>query len=175
VSGANGSLEGPKSDSVVAIPQAPVAGLKVQYKVGNIEPSTNAIRPLLQLVNTGAASVPLSEVTIRYWFTNDGSAGANYWCDWAQLGTANLAGTVRTVSPARVGADRYLEISFKTTAGSLAAGASTGEIQSRFSKSDWTNFSQTNDASFDASRTSYADWTKVTVYRNGTLVWGTEP
>ena len=40
---------------------------------------------------------------------------------------------------------------------------------------DWTNYTQTNDYSFDATKTSYADWTKVTLYRNGVLVWGVEP
>src|SRR5262249_27454903 len=32
-----------------------------------------------------------------------------------------------------------------------------------------------NDYSYDATKTSFADWTKVTLYRNGTLVWGAEP
>ena len=32
-----------------------------------------------------------------------------------------------------------------------------------------------NDYSFDVTKTVYADWTKVTLYRNGVLIWGTEP
>jgi endoglucanase len=36
-------------------------------------------------------------------------------------------------------------------------------------------FTQTNDYSFGAGATQYADWNDVTVYRNGTLVWGVEP
>ena len=166
----------PVSASVSAKPTAPTAGLKAQYKAGNVATSTNGIRPLLQIVNTGTTSVALSQVTVRYWFTNDGSQATTYWCDWAQIGQTNLSGTVKTVSPARTGADRYLEIAFKTTAGNLAAGASTGEIQSRFSKSDWSNYTQTNDASYDPTKaTSYVDWNRVTVYVNGTLVWGLEP
>ena len=31
------------------------------------------------------------------------------------------------------------------------------------------------DYSYDAAKTVFADWTHVTLYRNGTLVWGTEP
>jgi len=165
----------PASDSVRATPRAQVGGLKVQYKVGVADASTNAIKPFLQVVNTGTTAIPLSEVTVRYWFTNDGGQTSTYWCDWAQIGSANLMGTIRTVSPAKPTADRYLEISFKTTAGNLAAGASTGEIQNRFSKSDWTRFTQGNDASFDATKSAYVDYNKVTVYRNGVLVWGVEP
>ncbi|HQF54792.1 MAG TPA: cellulose binding domain-containing protein [Fibrobacteria bacterium] len=163
------------SDSVLASPKAPVANIKAQYRAGNGQASTNGIQPILKLVNTGSTSIPLSEITVRYWFTNDGRASVNYWCDWAQVGAANLTGTVKAVSPARSGADRYLEVAFKASAGSIAAGGTSGEIQNRFSKSDWTNFTQTNDASFDATKTAFADWNKVTVYRNGVLVWGVEP
>jgi len=168
--------DAPVSASVVATPTAPTANLKAVYKAGTVGATTNGIRPLLQIVNSGTTPVALSKVTARYWFTNNGTQAVTYWCDWAQIGQTNLTGTVKTVSPARAGADRYLEIAFKTSAGNLAAGASTGEIQSRFSKSDWTNFTQTDDYSYDATKaTSYADWNRVTVYVDGALVWGVEP
>jgi len=57
----------------------------------------------------------------------------------------------------------------------LAAGGRSGEIQTRFSKSDWANYSETGDYSYDPTKTAFADWSKVTLYRNGVLVWGTEP
>lgn len=162
-----------------ATPTAPptsMVGLKAQYKNGSVGTTSNGIRPLLQVVNTGTTSVALSQVTVRYWFTKDGATAQSYWCDWAKVGQANVVGAFKTVAPARPNADGYLELSFKTAAGSLAPGAGTGEIQSRFSKSDWSNYTQTNDASYDATKANaYADWNKVTVYVNGTLVWGVEP
>ncbi len=166
----------PSSVVVTAKPLAFTASLKALYKAGTVGTSTNGIRPLLQLVNTGSSAVALSRVTMRYWFTNNGSQAASYWCDWAQIGNSNLTGTVKSISPARTGADRYLGVAFKTSAGNLAAGASTGEIQSRFSKSDWSNFTQTDDYSYDATKAnSYADWNRATVYVDGALVWGVEP
>jgi hypothetical protein len=36
-------------------------------------------------------------------------------------------------------------------------------------------YTQTNDYSFDATKTALTDWTHVTVYRLGTLIWGIEP
>lgn len=164
------------SASVTATPSAPSISLKAQYKAGTVGASTNGIRPLIQVVNTGSTVASLAKVTVRYWFTNDGTQAANYWCDWAMVGTANVVGTFKTVSPAKTGADRYLELSFKSAAGNLAAGASTGEIQSRFSKSDWSNFNQSNDVSYDGTKSSaYSDWNRVTVYYDGVLVWGVEP
>jgi len=161
--------------TVTATPVAPIPGVvKAQYQVGTTG-STNAIRPLLKLVNTTASAIPLSELTIRYWFTNEGAKSLSYWCDWANVGTANITGSFASVSPARTGADSYLQIGFKPAAGQLAASGSTGEIQIRFSKSDWSNFVQTDDASYNAALSAYADWNKVTVYRNGTLIWGVEP
>lgn len=164
----------PASIEVVARPQAPTVGLKAQYAVGTTG-STNGIRPLLKVVNTSAAPIALSDVKVRYWFTRDGATSFGYWCDWAQIGSSNVRGSFASVSPARTNADTYLEISFLAAAGNLAAGASTGDIQSRFSKSDWSNFNQANDASYGATATSYQDWSKVTVYHKGVLVWGVEP
>ena len=57
----------------------------------------------------------------------------------------------------------------------LPAGANTDEIQTRIYDSAFGFFTETNDYSFDATKTAYADWTKVTVYYKGNLVWGTEP
>jgi hypothetical protein len=68
------------------------------------------------------------------------------------------------------------QVAFAATAGNLAAtSGNTGEVQIWFHKSGWTNYTQTNDPSFDATKTAYADWNRVTLYQNGTLVWGTEP
>src|SRR5208282_5611195 len=45
---------------------------------------------------------------------------------------------------------------------------------SRFNKSDWSNMLQDNDWSF-APYTSFTQWTHITGYLNGSLVWGQEP
>jgi cellulose 1,4-beta-cellobiosidase len=76
---------------------------------------------------------------------------------------------------AGTGADTYAELTFTAGAGTLAPGAQTGDIQLRMAKTDWTNFNEANDYSFDPTKTAYADWSKTTLYMNGTLVWGAEP
>ncbi len=72
-------------------------------------------------------------------------------------------------------ADYYLQIGFTSGAGSLAANGQTGDLFVRITKADWSNFNENNDYSYNGSMTTYGDWPNVTVYRNGTLVWGTEP
>jgi cellulose 1,4-beta-cellobiosidase len=76
------------------------------------------------------------------------------------------------VSPARSGADAYLEVGFSE--GSLAAGAATGDIQLRFAKSDWSPLDESDDYSHGPGG-SYADAPRVTAYVDGRLAWGTEP
>ena len=146
--------------------------LKVQYKNTDSSATDNQIRMGLQLVNTGTAAVDLSTVKLRYWFTPE--AGASTFgtsCDWAVIGCGNLTHSVKTNGSAP-GASHYLEVSFGS--GTLAAGASTGEIQMRLNKSDWSNFNEADDYSRSTS-TSYADASKVGLYVTGALAWGTAP
>ena len=156
-----------------AVPAASAAtGVKVQYKNNDTAPQDNQIKPGLQLVNTGTSALDLSTVTVRYYFTHDsGATTYNYNCDYAAIGCGNVHATFASVSSPTATADTYLQLSFT---GSLSAGASSGDIQNRINKSDWTNFDETNDYSY-GTNTSYADATTITVYVNGTLVAGTEP
>ncbi|HET9912930.1 MAG TPA: cellulase family glycosylhydrolase [Anaerolineales bacterium] len=151
--------------------------LRVQYRAADTNAGDNQIKPHFNIVNAGASSVLLNELKIRYWFTREGTANQNFWCDWSAIAgsCSSLSGTFVQVSPARTGANFYLEISFTPAAGSIAAGGQSGEIQARFAKSDWSNYTETGDYSFDPTKLSFADWDHVTLYRNGVLVWGTEP
>jgi endoglucanase len=149
-------------------------GLKVQYRVGETGASVNQIRAMLNIVNTGSSAVPLSELKVRYWYTIDGVKSQEFHCDYAVVGCSSVSGVFQAMAAAVPNqADYYYEVSFGS--GSIAANGQSGEIQTRINKTDWTNYTQTNDYSFDATKTAFADWTHVTLYRNGVLVWGTEP
>jgi endoglucanase len=160
--------------AVTATPVPTTGSIRVQFYNQNTAATTNQIYPNIRVVNTGTGAMALSNVKIRYYYTIDGVKTQTFYCDYSSVGTSNVTGTFVTMATAKTGADTYLEVGFASGAGSLAAGGSV-TIQSRFAKSDWTNYTQTNDYSFNSSGTTYADWLKVTAYVSGSLQWGTEP
>jgi endo-1,4-beta-xylanase len=113
---------------------------------------------------------------MRYYYTLDGCSPTDqtFVCYFAQIGSSLISGSF--VSTTGTNADEYLEVSFLAGAGMLAPGANTGQIQASFHSTDYQcNFNQTNDYSFDATKTAFTTWSNVTLYQSGTLVWGTEP
>ncbi|AKH83873.1 glycosyl hydrolase family 5 [Streptomyces sp. CNQ-509] len=147
--------------------------VKVQYKNTDSAVTDNQIRMGLQLVNTGSTPVNLASVKVRYWFSGDsGATSFSTWCDWAVVGCGSVTHGVSASGSSAPGADRYLEVGFGS--GTLAPGASTGEIQVRLAKSDWSAFNEADDYS-RATNTGYADNPRVGVYSSGTLTWGTAP
>ncbi len=152
-----------------------VAGnIKVQMYNGNTSAQTNGIAPRFKLYNTGTTSINLSDVKIRYYYTVDGEKAQNFWCDWSSAGSSNITGTFVKLATVKTNADYYLEIGFTSGAGTLAAGQSI-EVQARFSKTDWTNYTQTGDYSYNSSGNNYVDWNNATGYLSNSLKWGIEP
>jgi endoglucanase len=152
----------------------PPAGVKVQFYNQVTTATGNQIYANFKLVNTSISAIALSDVKIRYYYTIDGTKPQNFWCDYSPVGSSNVTGSFVTMTAPKTGADTYLEVGFTSGAGNLAAGASI-VIQTRSAKNDWSNYTHSNDYSFNSSATNYVDWTKVTGYVSGVLSWGVEP
>lgn len=155
----------------------PTCSLRVQYLCADTNATDNQLKPHYQIINEGTSPQVMDELTVRYWYTIDGYYAQSYYCDYALVGCSNISGAFYTMNAAvpEAGADTYMEISFSAGAGSIGADASSGEIQNRFNKTNYATINQANDYSFDPTKTSYADWDRVTLYKNGILVWGIEP
>ncbi|MGQ8870712.1 glycoside hydrolase family 6 protein [Paenibacillus sp. TSA_86.1] len=169
VSAVNAAGQSANSTVASATPAAvvvPTSDLVVQYRAGDTNATDNQIRPLFNIKNLGSTAVNLSDLKLRYYFTKEGTAAMDSSIDWAVVGAANIERTF---------GDGYVELSFKSGAGSIAAGGQSGDIQLRMFKTDWSNFDESNDYSYDPTKTSYQDWDKVTLYQGGSLVWGIEP
>jgi hypothetical protein len=148
---------------------------RVQYRAQVTMASTQQIQPFFQIISSGGATAPLSEFTLRYWYTQDVAQAQAANCDYALIGNGNVTFTFAAVTPARTGADTYMQVGFAAGAGSLVGGTSSGEIQTRIHDATFAAYTQTGDYSYDPTKTAYADWDHVTLYHNGALVWGVEP
>ncbi|WP_405017856.1 hydrolase [Kitasatospora sp. NBC_00070] len=164
--------------SVLLTPTASAAGEAVtaQYRTSASGATADQVEPWFQLTNTGTGTVPLSQLTLRYYFKSDGPAvNYRFACSWAVKGCANVTGSFGTLANPTATADRYLEVGFTAGAGSLAPGQSTGDLQLRFYRADWQTVTQSDDYSFSGAQTSYVTWDKVTVQRSGAVIFGTAP
>ncbi|KUP23398.1 glycosyl hydrolase [Paenibacillus sp. DMB5] len=159
------------TDSSVTLPSG---NLTIQAFNGNTSASSNGISPKFKVINNGTSAIQLSDVKLRYYYTIDGDKAQSFWSDWASVGSANVTATFVKLATPVAGADYALEIGFTSAAGTLNPGQSA-EIQTRFSKTDWSNYNQADDYSFKASGTQFANHDKVTGYVSGQLVWGIEP
>jgi hypothetical protein len=159
----------------------PAGNLTLEAYNGSTAATTNSINPKIKITNSGQSAVSLSTVTVRYYYTIDTEKDQSFWCDSAAITsgtyrniTSNVTGSFVKMSTEKSGADHYVEIGFAATAGSLAAGE-TIELQLRFTKTDWSNYIQSGDYSFNSSASTYDDGSKITVYISNQLISGTEP
>ena len=160
------------------VPAAPSGiSLKIQDRSHDNDNPDNTLYALYQIINTGTSAVPMSELTMRYWFTNANSTDPPVFaCDWAQVNCSNVTSTFVTLSPSRTMADTYVQIGFTAAAGSIGPGQSSGEIQTRIHDLNWSNFDTTGSYSFISDPSFvYKDTQTVTLYLNGVLIWGVEP
>ena len=152
------------------VPVAPVVSLQPLFENQNSNPATNTISTYLSLNNGGNVPVSYSDVRVRYWFTSDGNVPLNYWVDYSGV---PVTGQFTSVS--RDSADTYFELSVDSSAGMLYPLSTTGNIQYRIAKSDWSNFNETNDWSYQPAAPYFAANNRITVYYKGQLVSGVEP
>lgn len=157
----------------VTPPSTGSGDLKLLYRILDDNASDNALRPVFNIRNNGSSAVDLKNVKIRYYYTNEGGASQTYFCDWARIGASHVKAAFGKTSGASAGAADYVELSF--TAGTIPAKGESGEIQSRIHKSDWSNYDETDDYSYQAGQLQFGERDRAVIDVNGATVYGIEP
>ncbi|WP_338869014.1 Ig-like domain-containing protein [Spirosoma sp. SC4-14] len=135
----------------------------------------NTINTYLQVRNEGNVPVNYQDVKVRYYLTAEGNPDKlRFYLDYALLGNANVTGQFVKLNPVQTNADAYLELSFNANLGALYPASSTGDVQYRVAKDDWTDFNQSNDYSYLAG-TNWLENNQTVIYLAGQRVWGQEP
>lgn len=152
--------------------------LKVEYQnvVSPPEPMTNTVRVRIDIVNAGTNDVLLTDVVVRYWFTDGAVLSDKIVCYYTAGSCNDITTKIVAVNPARPKADRYLEIAF-VAAGSLVAGADTGTISVgvQHVSTNAAPYDQSDDYSYGADQPNLVEWPKITAYVGKSLEWGIEP
>ena len=171
----------PSATPTTAVPTStPVtsSNITLQLMSGVTTNITNSPHPQINVINTGTTALNLNNVEVRYWFNCDCTSGQTIqvWVDWAgemPSGTNVTSDILTSVQPTTLGTQTNY-VSIKFTGGITLQPNQYVQVQMRYNKSDWSNFSQSEDWSY-ADYTSFTTWSRITGYENGSLVWGQEP
>ncbi|HWP08348.1 MAG TPA: S8 family serine peptidase [Polyangiaceae bacterium] len=158
---------------------APASGLRARLRGGLGSASDARIEAQIRLLNDSGRDVPLSELTLRYWYTDETTPSAQVF----ELGAATDESNDRTIRADRITssfarvdrpkADRYVEVGFTSRAGKVRAESGVA-LDFTVRPQGRGRYDESNDYSYRRAPRE-ADWKRVTLYRHGTLVWGTEP
>jgi hypothetical protein len=153
--------------------------MSVSYEQTN---ATDQIAAQYQFTNLTDTPIPVAQLKIRYFFTNEETSVWTTHIYSAQIDGAtyrNIASgatlTVVKLATPLVGADSYAEIAF--TDASTLAKTDTGSVNWELQPTDYNppNEDQTNDYSFNVADTVFTPWDHIAVYQGDTLVYGCVP
>jgi hypothetical protein len=166
-----GILDAPDGTSVATCTSCP---LVVQYMTTNTSATSSTMSPEFEIFNNGASPEDMTVLTMRYYYTAQGSTSQTFACDYFPGGCGSIEASFVAMGTPTATADHYVQIAF--TGGSIPSGMSTGGLQTRLYDSTFAvTFNQSMDYSFNASDTAFAPWDHITLYVSGSLVYGVEP
>ncbi|MBN2531963.1 MAG: cellulase family glycosylhydrolase [Spirochaetales bacterium] len=150
-------------------------GEEIHYMCGETNTGSDCIFPLIKINNNTSAQIQWSSLEIRYYITKDDSyTSYRFACESTPVSLGIQPTQVKSEVVNRSGDEYYLKITF-TASSFIPANYLTGAFRFRLYVDNARVKNQANDYSFNAGYSSYAAWTKITLYKNSTLVWGIEP
>ncbi|MGY3792864.1 PKD domain-containing protein [Aquimarina sp. 433] len=169
---ADGEIVGDPTEITITVDERfgdlPDTDFSVEYRDNSSGVATVELKPVFQIVNESNQSVSLDDFKIRYWFTPEHDIPMNFNIDYSQpIGVNGTFGIQDS--------EHYLEVGFSASSGNINANGKSGQIQTRLHHAGFQTHNQSNDFSYDGSKTSLKPHVLVTLYYQGVLVWGLEP
>lgn len=184
--GAGYDVAGQAGDGTAGAPNTP-SGLRALYAYSPNDPDTpqasKSIRADLEVINDSAVDVPLSGITLRYYYTSEVQRNSEFTCLSDEKDAASTCSDVSVTFPSSSYsspsglANAYFEVSFSTepTAMLGANGGVSGRIKLSVQKPKFAVQDLTNDYSYGGDVSALQEWPKVTLHRDGQLLFGTPP
>jgi Cellulose binding domain len=154
------------------------AALVVEYMCSAAAASNSSIGFGVRITNNSDGDVPLGGFSVRYYFTNEAEAAPIVEMDYGavSLPSQGLSGHFASMCSAygpKATASTVCEINLSDLAPMSPGG--TLLLQLRIHTPQYQVLEQSNDYSFDPTKTAFAPWDRVTVYREGKLLSGIAP
>ncbi|WP_158523960.1 cellulose binding domain-containing protein [Paenibacillus bovis] len=164
------------STPVVAAPMAQTGSvaqsLVVQSSSSAGGSTSGAIRPMVNIMNTGSEDINLSDIRVRYYFTGGKDLTTkSVSIGNVSFGAKNVEPYIVNMEDPQTGADSYLELRFNAEAGIIPAGGETGDMSFTIQRSSGSG---TADYSYNDS-TTMSDNNHIVLYYQGAPVWGQDP
>jgi hypothetical protein len=176
------SADAPAAGGTSGIDAGPLAcdditssGRLAVYYYSSSEAQGSSIQMNFDVVNFTAFSARLSQVTIRYWFTDEEPTSPNQLEQYYVPIPTSMKFV--KLDPPREGADTVLEIAFTASGDAGASFVETRGFNFAFHKASYAGtYDQTNDYSYDPKlKTALGQNPRITAYVAGQLAWGCEP
>jgi hypothetical protein len=159
------------------------SGFSILYAVMNAGATSAYIESEIHTKNGGTTSVDVSTLKVRYYFTDEVHKTPQITLNWSHVTTSganaslNVGATTAALVPAKTGADTYVEFSFSSSSHSMLAPGESADFSWRMNGPNQATdiYTQTNDYSFDASKSSPTTWDHIAIYQGTTVLWGTLP
>ena len=154
-------------DSVsIEVSRIPMGDIRPLYTCKKTEINTQQIEAHLNIRNNSNEDIDLSELTVRYYYDRESNVQQIFNCYYAIIGASNVIASFKDTDELKY----YLQLNFNSV--TLPANSETGQIQISINNQNWSVYDQSNDWSFNPDLLNYDEWYKITIHRNGELIWG---
>ena len=181
--GGTGGSGGTGSDAGVDQFVPVTKGLILLYKANSTGAKADSVASQITVRNMGTDTIPLAELTIRYYLVDEIASGPESKVQFAHVagsGPYREIGGMTTIQVKPLAnsvygkADTYVELGFTSAAGSTMPGDEV-LIDWKYNAKNFSMVTQTNDYSFDGTKTTPTQWDHITMYRSGNIIWGVPP